>query len=157
MKRALILGVIFLAACGGGNTNNINPSVTNPANAVADTKIPNPTFTLAIVLSDGHRANSSGVNILSIRATSQIKARKVVGIFETRCTAADVNNAISGCQLVANNAYPNTITKTTFNLYSGAHGRGCLLATAVLKKYTTYLYEQMPVTFKLLNVQKCWK
>ena len=158
MKRIATLGILFLAACGGGagSSNNMNPSMSDTSRAVIDTKVPNPEFTLSIVLPDGRSAHSAGVVIRSIRAKSQIKSRNVTGVFKVGCTAADVNNAMAGCALLAANAYPNEITKTTFTLYSQPGGKGCLLATGVYKNYTTYQDETIPVAFKLDNVKKCW-
>jgi hypothetical protein len=158
MKRIATLGILFLAACGGGagsTSSNMNPSTSNTSRAVIDTKVPNPEFTLSIILPDGRSAHS-GVMIRSIRAKSQIKSRNVTGVFKVGCAAADVNNAMAGCALLAANAYPNTITKTTFTLYSQPGGKGCLLATGVYKNYTMFQDETLPVTFKLDNVKKCW-
>jgi hypothetical protein len=160
MKRIATLGILFLTACGGGAGNtsgNMNPSMGNTSRAVIDAKIPNPEFTLSFILPDGRSAHASGVNIQSIRAKSKIKSRNVTGVFKTACMADDVNNALAGCALLAANAYPNEITKTTFALYSQPGGKGCLLATGAYKNYTTFQDETIPVVFKLENVKKCWK
>jgi hypothetical protein len=160
MKRLATLGILFLAACGGGagsTGGNVNPSMANTSSAVVDAKIPNPEFNLSTILPDARSAHSGGVLIRSIKAKSKIKNRTITGLFKTGCMAADVNNALAGCGLIAENAYPNTIAKTEFSLYTQYGGKGCLLATGSLKKYTMYQYETFSVAWKLQNVKRCWQ
>ncbi|HTU82444.1 MAG TPA: hypothetical protein VMF61_09965 [Candidatus Acidoferrales bacterium] len=147
--------VAALAACSSGGNPAVSPAV--PAASAAAEK-GGPVYGIAIELPDGKRAHTSQAEVRSLKAvTAIVKGKRYASLTEspTGCGASDESGTFAGCEVILDGSTTFDVKKAVFSFYSGAKGKGCLLASG------TYSGDMGPgivgVTFKIENAKKCWK
>ena len=130
-------------------------------NAARPAKAKGPTFSIAIVLPDRARAQSSHT-IYSLKAitfvtsTRSRRPTRYVDVVNSAsgCTLTYYAGAIGGCEVQSDGSQSYTIKRSTFAFYSKPHAKGCVLAEGTYKG--TLGLGTVPITFKQKNAKTCW-
>jgi hypothetical protein len=154
----ILFGLLFLAACSGGASYNpSSPSATGSAPDVSHAK-GGPTFEISTQLPDAAHPKAISASLASLVATTYVKKKKYKDVVSASlpCTMGISGGTMTGCEILTAGSVGFTITKGTFNLYSKAKGKGCLLAIGHYKGALVPGYA-VPIVFKVENAKKCWQ
>jgi hypothetical protein len=156
-----IVAAAFLAACASGGSN-YSPSATSPSSdaSLLRPAVKGPTYTISLVLPEGRTAanmrDHASAAIGSLRADTYIKNKKYVFVTNnSTCTMALSGSTTSGCGIVYTSMVSYTAKKATFEIFSKAGGKGCLLAAATYKGALDYK-GTITNTLKAFNTKTCW-
>jgi hypothetical protein len=156
-----VVAVAFLAACASGGSN-YSPGTTSPSSdaSLVRPAAKGPTYAISIVLPDGKTVagmrDHASAAIGSLRADTYIKNKKYVFVVNNgTCTMSLSGTTTSGCGVFYNGAVSYPAVKATFEFFSKAGGKGCLLAAA---KYKGGLTPSSTITntLKAFNTKTCW-